>query len=317
MMQKTILVPLDGSPLAEHALPQAAGLARALGARVVLLYARWPVIPDEDGPDLEAVVGRLRADGVVADHHVRHLPSLGESGQTILEAAADVGASLIVMATHGRGGLSRLLHGSVADHILRHAMLPVMIVSPFCERLWPSDRPLRVLVTLDGSDLAERVLEPLRDLIGPLRSELVLLRITESIDFVKPHGDECDVCRAARARGEEPDIEPVRVRRYVEDVASRLRETGMNVEAEMHIGHPTSTIVKVAAERDVDLIAMATHGRGGLERVVMGSVATETLRRATVPLLLVRPVLQQGGVPTSISRGEMALPAPRPPAGVP
>lgn len=288
-MLKNLLVPLDGSPLAEHALPYAAALAHALGARLTLLYAWWPVIPESDGPDLDSIAARLRSEGIAVDYHRCHLPSLGEAGRTILEAAADQGANAVVMATHGRGGLGRLLYGSVADYILRHAMLPVIVMSPLCERSWPSDRPLRVLVTLDGSGLSEAVLQPVRDLLGPARPELVMLRVAEAIDFVKPHGDECEACRAARARGGEPDIEPVRLRRYLESAASDLQAAGMSVKVETHLGHPASTIIRVADDLEADMIAMATHGRGGLRRVILGSVTTETLRHARVPVLLVRP----------------------------
>jgi len=291
-MVKAIVLPLDGSPLAEHALPYATAIARALKARLILLYARWPVIPEEDGPDLQVLADQLRTEGILVETHVFHLPSLGETGQTIFEAADDLEAGLLVMATHGRGGLGRMLFGSVTDQVLRQATLPVLLVSPSSGRPWPSDRPLRVLVTLDGSEQSEAVLEPLRDLVGPLGAELVLLRVANSNDYVRPHGDQCDVCRSARSRGEEPDIEPVRVRRYVEKVADRLRVDGLRVEAEMHIGHPASIIARVAQARDVDLIAMATHGRGGLKRVVLGSVATDTLKRASVPLLLVRPSME-------------------------
>ena len=294
MTVKTILVPLDGSRLAERALPIAVTLARAAGSRLVLVHATCTI--DESlnkEPPLDAAVERVQAAGVKAEPLVCHPECAEQAGEAICEAARVSQADLIVMSTHGRSGLGRWLYGSVADDILRHATVPVLVAPPHLERSWPGDRPLRVLVPLDSSKLSEEVLESLRDLAGRLHLRLVLLRVMESVDFVKPHGDECNVCRAARARGEDPDIEPVRVRWYVEKVASRLRGHGMDVESEMHIGHPTSIIAKVAAEREIDPIAMATHGRGGLERVVMGSVATETLRRATVPLLLVRPVAQK------------------------
>ncbi|MCC7369245.1 MAG: universal stress protein [Chloroflexi bacterium] len=292
-MLKHLLVPLDGSPLAEHALPYAAALARALGARLTLLYARWPVVPESDSPDLDGIAARLRNEGIAVDARRCHLPSPGETGRTILEAAADQGADAVIMATHGRGGLGRLLYGSVTDYILRHSTLPVIVMSPLCERSWSSDRPLRVLVTLDGSELSEEVLQPLRELLGAARPELTMLRVAEAIDFIKPHGDECDACRAARARGTEPDIEPVRLKRYLESRASDLRAAGMNVEVETHLGPPASIIVRVADDREVDMIAMATRGRGGLRRVLLGSVTTETLRQARVPLLLVRPSPQR------------------------
>jgi nucleotide-binding universal stress UspA family protein len=127
-MSKDLLVPLDGSPLAEQALPYATALARALDARVTLLDAWWPVIPEADGPHLEAVAARLRADGVAAETYVCHLPSLGEAGKVICETAVGLEGSLIAMATHGRGGLARVVMGSVATDMLRRAQVPVLLV---------------------------------------------------------------------------------------------------------------------------------------------------------------------------------------------
>lgn len=289
-MLKRLVVPLDGSPLAEHALPYAAALARILAARVTLLYARWSaVLPDETAPDLDAVARRLRADGVEADTHLCHMPRVEDAGRAILEAASGLEAGLIVMATHGRGGLGRLLYGSVADQVLRQATLPVLLVPPMAERPFPADRPLRILVPLDGSAAAEGILAPLQALVQPSGAELVVLRVVDSIDYVRPHGDDCDPCRRARARGEEPDIEPIRARRYVDEVVGRLRTAGLTAEPQTVIGGAAATIVSVAREQGADLIAMATHGRGGMARLVLGSVATATLRQASVPILLVRP----------------------------
>lgn len=286
-----ILVPLDGSLLAEHALPVAKALARAASSSLVLAYARWEAnAPDPNAPDLEGLASTLRADGFTVETHTRHLPSTEEAGATLLAAANDVAATLIVMATHGHGGIGRVLYGSVADQVLRQTTIPLVLVSPHSAGTLPTDRPLRVLVPLDGSERAEAVVEPLRDLLGTTPSELILLRVSEGIDYVRPHGDQCDICRAARAAGREADIEPVRVRQYLEKVKARLEASGLNTEIQFEIGSPSPTILHVAYERKVDLIAMATHGRGGLQRFMLGSVTADTLRGATVPLLLVRSV---------------------------
>ncbi len=285
----TILVPLDGSPLAEHALPVATALARAGNARLVLAYARWIAnATDPRAPDLERIAEALRADGLTVETHARHLPSTEESGATLLTAAAEFKAGLIVMATHGHGGLGRVLYGSVADQVLRQTTVPLILVPPHSAGAWPADRPLRVLVPLDGSERAEAVLGPLQATLGRLAAEFVLLRVADSIDYARPHGDQCDLCRTARLAGYEPDIEPVRVRAYLDGVAARLRAGGLKVHVRGEMGEAASVIVRLAQERQVDLIAMATHGRGGLHRLILGSVATDTLRRAPVPLFLVR-----------------------------
>lgn len=289
-MSRPVVVPLDGSPLAEHALPYAIALARSLGTRLILVHARQSAaLPEPGAPDLDAVARRVRDDGVEADIHVCQMARAEEAGRAILQAATELGASLIVMATHGRGGLGRMVYGSVADQVLRETTLPVLFIPPLVDRPWPDDRPLRILVPLDGSQTAEAILPPLQELFGPSRAGGTLLRVAESIDYVRPHGDTCAVCRQARARGEEPDIEPVRVQRYVDGIVERLRAAGLTVDGRVEIGAAIPTIDRVAREQDVDLIAMATQGRGGLARLVLGSVATATLQRAAVPVLLVRP----------------------------
>lgn len=285
----TMLVPLDGSPLSEHALPVASALARAGHARIVLAFARWIANADDPhAPDLEAIATTLRAEGCAVETHARHLPSMEEAGQTLLAAADEVGAGLIVMATHGHGGLGRVLYGSVADQVIRQTTIPLILVPPGSDGALRTDRPLRVLVPLDGSERAEAVFEPLRELFGPLGAECVLLRVVESLDYAKPHGDQCDICRTARLAGMEPDIEPVRVQHYLDLAAGRLSTGGLHVETQVEVGHAASAILRVAHERQADLIAMATRGRGGLRRLLLGSVATDTLRRAQMPLLLVR-----------------------------
>lgn len=291
----TILVPLDGSMLSEHALPIAGALARPSGARLVLVWARWVANAlDPHGPDLEATAARLRAAGLTVETHTRHLPSTEEAGATLLAAARDVGASVIVMATHGHGGFGRVLYGSVADQVIRQTTIPLVLVPPRCRGSLPGDRPLRVLVPLDGSERAEAIFGSLRAVLGPAGADLLLLRVAESIDYAKPHGDQCDVCRTARLAGYEPDIEPVRVQQYLDDVVARLGAEGLRAESVAELGHAASTILRVAAARSADLIAMTTHGRGGLQRLILGSVATDILRRAEVPLLLVRTVAPAG-----------------------
>lgn len=302
----TILVPLDGSDLSRRALPYATALARATGARLVLMhaYTAKPEPPRVDG-ELDLVkeqadlASELRALGV----HATTWLSYDDPGPAIVGTADDLRVGLIVMSTHGRGGLSQLVFGSVAEYVVRHAASPVLLVTERSRSHWRDDRPLRILVPLDGSRLAESALEPAGELASHLGAELLLVRVLESIDYVKPHGDSCEVCRSARARGEEPDIEPVRARKYVDAIVARLRSAGAEAHAEVHIGDARATIVKAARTHEVDLIAMATHGHGGLSRLVLGSVATDTLRQATAPVLLVRAAAEPESSPSAVTGG--------------
>ena len=159
-MFKSILVPLDGSALAARALPFATRLARASGARLIVVRAYLPA--DEDRAtapaEFQSVVDELRIDGLDVENHFIE----GEAAEVIFATAKATRANLIVMSTEGRGGLGRVLYGSVADDVLRRVPVPVLLVSPRCTESW--DKPQRVLVPLDGSSLAAEALRPARDL---------------------------------------------------------------------------------------------------------------------------------------------------------
>jgi nucleotide-binding universal stress UspA family protein len=313
---RTILVPLDGSTLAERALPYATAVARAAGARLVLARtaaagavpeeATWvggapggvalgpagpgapadrepaPTRREESGPDpvryLEEVAAGLVGEAVE--------PSLvlGPAGEAILREARERGVDLIVMSTHGRSGLGRWLYGSVADHVLRHAGVPVLLVSAVCAPAWPEGGPGTILVPLDGSELAEAALAPAAVLAGLFRARLLLLRVVEppataGAAFGAGYDDTDDDPAAALSEAEG----------YLEGVARSLHEDGPPPEVAAAEGPAAATIARVARERGAGLIAMGTHGRSGLGRLVLGSVATGTLHQAAVPLLLVRP----------------------------
>ena len=287
-MSQPILVPLDGSALAEQALPYAAALARAAGGRLRLLRACPGVSPahltsgaavrlaeaalERDrraaADDLAAAVERMGAAGVRAEAAVRS----EEPADAVLAEAAGVRAELVVMSTHGRGGAARLLHGSVADEVLRRAALPVLMV-PSVARPWSPDGPGRVLVALDGSALAEAGLAAAERLARPFGAELVLLRV------VDPPG----------GTGEYAFVEQglERAGRYLDRLRRRVRAGGLTIRTERRVGPAAATIAVTARERGADAIALGTRGNGGLTRLVLGSTAEAVLRQASVPLLLV------------------------------
>jgi nucleotide-binding universal stress UspA family protein len=283
----TVLVPLDGSALSGRALPYAAALARATAGRLLLIRACPGVSPAylESGAAvrlaavarerdrrhaadaLDAVAEELRAEGLRAEPLAR----VGAPTDAILEEAETAGADLVVMSTHGRGGVGRLLHGSVADAVLRRAALPILMVPPAAEP-WPADGPDRLLVALDGSALAEAGLAAAERLAHPFGATLVLLRV------VDPPGG------LGHYAFVEADLEGAR--RYLDGLRRRLRSSGLTVRTAQRVGPAAATIAATARELGAHAIAMGTHGRGGLSRWVLGSAAEATLRQASVPLLL-------------------------------
>jgi nucleotide-binding universal stress UspA family protein len=300
----TVVVALDGSALAERALPYAEALARARGARLVLVrVAAAPSSPDLDAVEdhlaaacevadayLLAVVGRLeaeapdlagRTDAVAVP--ARH----GSVTDALRQTARERGADFLVLATHGRSGWGRWLYGSVADAVLRRADVPVLLVPAACEHAWTIARAGRVLVPLDGSAFAEAALPAAADLAAAFGAHLELLQVVERLPY--PHGVPYTPVAL------KPAAELRAAREYLDRAATTLRERGRPVTVRAEVGPVGRTIAAVARERDADLIVMATHGRGGATRLVLGSTAAGVLHLSGSPVLLVRPTASASG----------------------
>ncbi len=293
-MLNTIVLPLDGSPLAERAVPYAAALARRCGARILLVEAAsgdvlhdWtpgaPDVPTVERADdnLDATVRRLGRDGVTAEAQI----SYDGPVRAVLDAVRHRHAGMIVMSTHGRSGLGRMVYGSIADQVLRLAEVPVLLVPATTDHAWAVDRPLSLLVPLDGSEWGEAVLGVLDSL--PLATapgaEIRLLRVLEP-PVIPLYGDGyVDVAFDEIA-------ERAVALTYLTSVAADLAECGYTAHVDVVLGSAMSTIANMARDRDIDLIVMATHGRSGVSGDVLGSVTAATIQRTGVPILLTRPV---------------------------
>jgi nucleotide-binding universal stress UspA family protein len=291
-MLKTILLPLDGSSLAERALIYAAALAQRSGARVVLVEAvQAHTFPGADPGDaqsqitdraeayLSSLATRLTGDGIDAEPHVYY----DQPVNAIADAARRHQADVIVMSTHGRSGLGRMVYGSVADQVLRHAAIPVLLVPSVVEHTWPTDRPLSLLVPLDGSALSEAALPAAELFAEAFESRLALLSVVELRGYPL-YGDGSTYVPF------DEDAERAEAREYLDQRIAELHDHGRDASASVVVGLPPALIPAIAREQDVDVIVMATHGSSGLTRLLLGSVATSTLQHTPVPLLLVRPL---------------------------
>jgi nucleotide-binding universal stress UspA family protein len=275
-----ILVALDGSALAEAVLPVAAVLAREHEAELVLFRAvapePLPAVPDEEAEAdgyLAGVARRLETMGV---RRVRRLVVRAEADAGIVEAAERQRADLVAMTTHGRTGLSRLLVGSVADRVVRRAAAPVLLVRG--EPQWPTGRTTEVLVPLDGSPLAEAILPAVERLAGPLDLAIHLFHAVEPTPAVPPEivgGPELSAAHRARE-----------AEQYLGAVAARLEDKGLRVRYAVRLGRAAEAIAAYVEEHGVGLVAMSTHGRTGLGRLLFGSVAERVLGAVKVPVVL-------------------------------
>jgi len=301
---KTILIPLDGSPFGEHALPAALSIARRSETRLDLVHVHQVVasapspagapffdpeidlrLREQEAAYLEEVAGRI---ATVWDGPITRAVLNSPVADAICERAQEIGAGLIVLSTHGRGGMARVWLGSVADRVIRQARIPALAIHPGPEPPDLSREPTfgHILVPLDGSQLAEQAIEMVEQLRGDTPARYDLVRVVEpvlhhfTLDGTDPRVDVEAQERAWSCAGE-----------YLERVAAPLRERGRGrvVMNYIPIGHPASAILERAESEPVDLIAMTTHGRGGVARMVMGSVADKVLRGTTTPVLIYRP----------------------------
>jgi nucleotide-binding universal stress UspA family protein len=299
---KTILLPLDGSALAERAVPFAATLARKAGWSIVLLRAvntlraqtetEGRSMVREAQAALDAVAAPLTADGLTVTTRV--VDNRPESA--ILEAGADEDVAMVVMATHGRGGLGRFIYGSVADTVLRQARKLALMVPSQGLDTWPTDQRVKVLVPLDGSDLSRAALKPACALADVLGGSLLLASVVAFPSYsMYAEG-------YAFADPDPNDNVLVETRRYLEVLATELRTDTRPVEVCATYGSPYFGIMTIARDLGAGPIVMATHGRGGVTRALLGSVATATIRQTAVPIVLVRSVEEEqaGGVPSAL-----------------
>lgn len=287
-MSRTMLIPLDGSPLAERALTVATRLARAGQDRLLLVHVVSPqgwAGPSDFDTDLVAAVDAaavpLRAAGLDVQACIYN-GYFAAAGLVIAQAAATKAADLVVMSTHGRADIRRFVFGSVADEVLRHIEVPVLLVPRDCQVELPTDRPLRVTVPLDGSPLAEEVLEPVLRLFGPIGAELTL------VSAVEPFPPTLAPMQMG-AYAIDPDADLAEANRYLEATAVNLRAQGVQVSIKTACEPAIHLIESLARPESTDLLAFVTHGRSGISRLMLGSVAAAILARATVPVLLVRP----------------------------
>ena len=300
-MYRTILVPLDGSPFGERAIPLALRIARHTGAALELAHVHEHVTYGGMAP---AADRRLDAD--VKQGMRKELEALRDrlaakvglpvtasflEGEVVPALQAHVesrGIDLVVMTTHGRGGVSRAWLGSVADGLVRRLHIPVVFARPRTAGRGGVDAPpvRRVVVPLDGSPFAEEVLERALRLGTPNRTEYLLLRVVTPIPAVPlpyPGGDT--PVHESELEWQEQEAE-----RYLTAVAERVRRPGVpvNVRVVTH-AQPARAILDVARELDADLIALSAHGHGTLGRLLLGSVADKVIRGAAVPTLVYRP----------------------------
>lgn len=299
---RSILVPLDGSQFSEQAIPLAAEIARRSGA--VLRIARVHQTPATWATAMELPQINAEVDQELRERELAYLASItgrmtqnervrarstlldGPVAEALESYANTVDVDLIVMSTHGRNALGRFWLGSVADKMTRRSRVPVLLVRPGEGGKVPVPRIERFLIALDGSSFAEASLEWALALGSLFGAEYELLTAVPGSEGLL----DTDMVDGMPALLELEREEQEAAERYVQGVESRLREAGHKVSSRVISGSAVHiAIASQAKDLGVDAIAMATHGAGGFERWLVGSVTDRVVRESDRPVLVVRP----------------------------
>ena len=287
---KSILVPLDGSELSEKVLTHIEILAKKASAEIVLLRVvpfLWPsefihVREIGDKMDKEAsdylfpINSNLLKKGIKGECFVHE----GSVPDVICDFARERGVDLIAMSTHGRGGFKRWALGSVADKVIQTSPVPVLLYRITGEKL-TSSYYKNILIPVDGSHLSENIFSQVRYLVELFEAKVWFLyvintHLVESFSVLK--SGFVDKEKSFREN----------IRNYFSTLEKRLKEEKVKSELVIKKGNPAETICDFAEENEIDLIAMSTHGRGGITRWALGSVADKVVQSSSKPVLLIR-----------------------------
>ncbi|MDP6496563.1 MAG: universal stress protein [Dehalococcoidia bacterium] len=303
-MYTKILVPLDGSKTAETILPNVMRLARESTSKVVLLTVDAPGLDSKkagpswshmgdalatlERPDaqmkayMDSAASMLAGMGVEATT----VTVAGEAAEEILIYATDNGCDLIAMSTRGRSALKRGLMGSVTDAVVRASDVPVLAVGPKSVEGKDLDGSIRsIAVPLDGSDMAETVLPHVEKLANLLSLDVFLLRVVRMVPWAYGAHE--------RVPMDTTNIEAaleLEAKEYLATVADRFTAKGITCRTEVLHGVPWDKIVNFSTTTNDMMVAISTHGRSGITRFVLGSVADMLIRSLETPVLVVRPL---------------------------
>ena len=287
-----VAVALDGSAFSEAALPVAERIARLFDATLVLLTVlpargalrilskgRSAGNPLEAGQVetelyLNGLAAKYRSAGIRTEYYL----AAGPVAQAIETMVSELEADLLVMSTHGRSGIGRFMLGSNASAALQVASRPVLLLRPDAV---PDAFPAltKVLTPLDGSGFAERVLPWMQAVARVADCEFILLAVPE-VPEPAMYGAMAEAVDDLRQQAE------ANSQRYLTQLAERLTDLGLRVRPVVGGSRPATAILELAEQEQVDLIMLATRGRGGMDRLVIGSVADRVVHHSTCPVFL-------------------------------
>jgi nucleotide-binding universal stress UspA family protein len=295
-MFKHILVPLDGSQLAEAALPAAATLAGLLDASVTLIHVIEEHAPEQVHGErhltvkedairyLDEIAHKAFPPGIKVDYHV-HPSGVKDVARSIVDHAGEFEPDLIIMCTHGRGGLRNILVGSIAQQVIGQGQTPVLLIHP------EEDQPIdfscqQILVPMDAKPAHEQGLHVAVQLAKACSAKLVLMTVVPTLGTLT--GENAATGRLMpSAMSALLDINQESAESYLQNRVIEFQGDAISTSTEVWRGDPASTIAEVAKKVKAGLIVLGTHGKAGSEAFWSGSVAPKLPGLTRVPMLFV------------------------------
>jgi nucleotide-binding universal stress UspA family protein len=314
-MFQHILVPLDGSHLAEAALPVTVSLARSFGSRITLLHVIEREAPSEihgerhlDNPRdaweyLQKVVSRTFPGDPCVEAHVHEVPEKSVPA-AIADHVRELGVDLVVMCTHGRGGLRAFMFGRIAQRAASLSAIPVLFVQPDEGTAVQEFECRRIVVPLDGNTDHEEGLHAAQRLAGVYGAELHLVMVVHTVHTL-PGEDAATARMLPRASFAVLEIALRDAEQYLAGHEHRLQAAGVHVTSSVLRGDPASAIAGAAEGGGADLVVLGTHGKTGMDAFWSKSATPLLSRKIMIPFLLV-PVHGSSDTFRTISSKEMS-----------
>lgn len=292
-MFKHIVVPLDGSELAESVIPAAASLASTLKSKVTLLHVVEQNAPDEVHKDRHLTeakeaeeylnaVARQYFKGAKVDRHV-HTAEVKDVARSLAAHAKELNADLIVMCTHGRGGLRDIFFGSIAQQVIAQGLTPVLLLRPDGQ---PGQFALRrIMLPLDNESPHDEIFPYAKHLASAYKAEIAMVTVIPTLGTLA--GEEA--APGSLLPGTTMallDIAEQEAREHLRVHVDEWKKAGLAASAAVVRGDPAAEIVNTAEKWNANLIFLATHRKAGMDAFWAASVAPEVARKTKIPLLL-------------------------------
>jgi len=296
-MFQHLLVPLDGSRMAESVLPAVVYLTDRLHARVSLVHVIEKDAPteihgeshlrttDEADVYLKSVSQRVFPEGTSVECHV-HESEVKNVAKSLYEHIGELESDLVVMCSHGRGGFRDLMFGNIAQQVIALGITPVLIIRPSEDDSKIPFSLKRLLVPLDGNPEHEQGIPVARELAKACESSLHLLQVVPTFSTVSgtlgatgkllPH-----------ATAEFLDMSVQKAEEYLQTHQANLQTAGIETTYQVLRGNPADIIRKTATKLKMDIIILGTHGKKGTHAFWSGSIAPKVCQTCRKPLLLV------------------------------